>query len=329
MRLLNPLYLIGLLGVVWIAWRMFRNRRTRATLRIPDSATLAAVPRTWTERIARLPSVLRLLALALVLVAMARPQMGDVQRKVTSRGVDIVLAIDVSGSMKARDFEPDRLGAAKAVVKDFIVQRKGDRLAVVIFATTAYTFCPMSMDYQVVQEFVNRIQHEMVDNNRTAIGTGLATALKSLESSEAKSKLVILLTDGVNNSGTILPMQAAEAAKALGVRVYTIGVGTRGTALTPAMDPFTGREVLQQARVDIDEDTLTKIAEMTGGKYYRATETKALYKIYEEIDRLEKSEIEYVEHDNFDEKAGWLILPALAMLLLDLGLGVTRFGKLP
>lgn len=329
MRLLDPLYLIGLVAVLWIGWRMFRDRRLRATVRIADSAALKAVPRTWTERLARLPSALRLLALALVLLAMARPQTGQVERTVNSRGVDIVLALDVSGSMAARDFEPDRLGAAKAVVKEFVDQRKGDRLALVIFATNAYTLCPATLDYQVVKEFVDRVHNGMVDNNRTAIGTGLATALKSLKNSKAKSKIIILLTDGQNNAGTILPLQAAEAAKALGVRVYTIGVGTRGVAMMPAVNPYTHEHVLQPVRVDIDEDTLRKIADMTGGKYYRATDTKALHKIYEEIDHLEKSDIQFVDHDNFDEKAEWLIVPALGLLLLDLGLGITRFGGLP
>jgi len=327
MRWLTPFYLIGLVVVLWIGWRMFRTRKLRATVRISSSASLDAVPRTWTERLARLPSVLRLLALALVILAMGRPQVGEIQRKVTSHGVDIVLAVDVSGSMQARDFKPDRLGAAKEVVKQFIDQRKGDRIGLVVFATTAVTLCPATLDYEVAKEFVDRVHSGMVDDNQTAIGSGLATALKILESSNSKSKIVILLTDGQNNAGTILPLQAAEAAKALGVRVYTIGVGTRGIAMMPAI--FNGRRVLQPMRVDIDEKTLEEIADLTGGKYYRATDEKALKTIYDEIDQLEKSKIEFVDHDNFNEKAEWLILPALALLLLDLLLGATRFGGLP
>ncbi len=329
MRWLSPWFFLGLVLIALIGWRMFTNRRMRASVRFPDASVLRAVPRTWREKLARLPSVLQLLALTLVLVAMARPQTGDVQRRVTSRGVDIVLALDISGSMRARDFEPDRLGAAKEVVKEFVERRKGDRLAVVVFASSAFTLCPATLDWKVVTDFVDRVHHGMIDGQSTALGTGLATALRSLKDSQAKSQIVILLTDGQNNAGAILPLQAAEAAKAIGVRVYTIGVGTRGVAMIPAIDPFSRREVLQPTRVDIDEPTLKKIADMTGGKYYRATDKAALEHIYDEINELEKSDIEYVEHDNFNEKAEWLILPAIGLLLFDLFLAPTRFGGLP
>ena len=329
MRWVNPFFLALLPLVVGIAWWIFRSRRIKATLRFSDAMMLRRLPRSWSERFARLPSVLLLLAAGLLVVAMARPQFGEVERRVTSRGIDIVLAMDVSGSMRAQDFQPDRLGAAREVVKTFVSERKGDQLALVTFATSAFTLCPATLDYGVVEEFVDRVEHGMIDGQSTAIGTGLATALKSLEESKAKSKIVILLTDGVNNAGTVSPLQAAEAAKALTVRVYTIGVGSHGTAQIPVRDPWTGRQVLRLMEVDLDEESLTKVAEMTGGKYYRATDNEALEKIYNEINQLEKSEREYIEHDNFDDWAEWLILPALGFLLVEMALGSTRFGGLP
>jgi len=329
MRWLNPEYLALLLLVGGLGWLLLRSHRLRATLRFPAASMLRGLPRTWGERLAFVPRGLRLAALVLLVLAMARPQSGQVERRVTSRGFDIVLVIDVSGSMRARDFEPDRLGAAKDVVKEFIKDRKGDQLAVVLFATSAYTFCPPTLDFQVVGDFVDRIEHDIIDGNQTAIGMGLATALKSLRESKAESRIVILLTDGQNNAGAIPPMQAAEAAKALGVRVYTIGVGTRGVAMVPARDSWSGRDVLRPMQVDIDEQALTQIADMTGGKYYRATDKTALKQIYTEIDQLEKSKIEFVEHDSFNERGEWLILAALGFLLLELLVGVTRLGGIP
>ncbi len=329
MRWLNPEYLLLLLVAGWLAWRIFARPQTRPAIRFSATAALRAIPRTFTERMRHLPGAVRIGALALMIVAMARPQAGQVERHVTSRGIDIVLILDVSGSMRARDFEPDRLGAAKEVIKSFVQDRKGDRISVVAFAGSAFTLCPATLDVNVINEFVDRIQAGVIEQDGTALGMGLATALKSLKGSDAPGRIAILLTDGVNNTGTIQPLQAAEAAKALGVRTYTIGVGSEGVALYPFVDRRTGREVLQPVQVDIDEKSLQEIAKMTGAKYYRATDKHALREIYEDIDKIEKTKHEYIEYDMFDELAPWLLWPALALLLLDLLIAPTRLGGLP
>jgi len=189
--------------------------------------------------------------------------------------------------------------------------------------------CPATVDTHALRDFTSRLRPGVVQQDGTAIGSGLATALQSLKDSDAEGRVIVLLTDGQNNAGLIQPLQAAAAARALGVRVYTIGVGTRGVAMVPVMDRFSGREVLRQAQVDIDEETLTRIAELTGGRYFRATDNEALAQIYGEIDRLEKREKEYVEYDNYDELAFWLILPALGLLLLDLLIAPSRLGAIP
>lgn len=329
MRWLHPEFLILLPVLLAIAFFVFRRADLRAAIRLPGVGALRAVPRSLGERLIRLPLILRVLAMGLMIVAMARPQKGEVERKVTSKGIDMVLVVDVSGSMRARDLAPDRLAAAKKVLGEFADRRRGDGIALVAFATSAYTLCPTTLDYATVQQFIARLSHGFVANDRTAIGTGLATALRSLRASEAKSRVVVLLTDGLNNSGTIQPMQAAEAAKAMGVRVYTIGVGTRGEAMMPVQDPWSGQEVLRPVTVDVDEPTLEKMAALTGGKYFRATDENVLRSIYDQIDKLEKSDREYAEYDNFDEKGPWLLLAAIGCIVTELLLGVTRLRGLP
>jgi Ca-activated chloride channel family protein len=258
---------------------------------------------------------------------MARPQKGQVEKTVMTQGIDISLALDCSYSMKATDFKPNRLKAAKEVVTNFIDGRKADRINIIVFATTSFVLNPLTLDYAVIKDFLNRVEFGIVDGNSTAIGMALANCVNKLKDSEAKNKVIILLTDGENNAGKIDPLTAAETAKAFAIRVYTIGVGSESTALVPMQTVF-GTQYVPQ-RVSIDEKTLGKIAEITGGRYYRATDEKKLSAIYKEIDNLEKTKIKYHEYHNYDELMLYLLIPALGLLLLEIGLANTRFLRIP
>ena len=231
----------------------------------------------------------RALVLALMIVALARPQKVWEKEKVTSEGVDIVLALDVSSSMLAQDFRPNRLAVAKQLAADFIRKRKGDRIGLVVFAGESFTQVPLTLDHDMVLRMLEKISSGMLEDG-TAIGMGLATAIDRLKESKAQSKVIILLTDGVNNAGAIAPLTAGEMAQSLGIRVYTIGVGTRGTAPYPVQ--INGRTVYQQMPVEIDEALLQQISRMTDGQYFRATDEKSLQSIFDEIDRMEKTRFE-------------------------------------
>ncbi len=328
MRLASPLYLLLLFLIAGVAYVFFiKPHRIQATIRFSSLRNFKSIRPSFLQRISWLPRVLRVLALVLLVIAMAQPQYGWDETEIFSTGIDIVLAIDVSYSMKATDFEPNRLEAAKRVVVEFIEGRKGDRLAVMVFATTNFLLCPLTLDYQVVRQFLDSIEFDVVDGNSTAIGMALAHSVKKLQDSKAESKVIILLTDGENNAGKIEPLTSAEMAEALGIRVYTIGVGSEGTARIPVRTPFGIRYMMQP--VHIDEETLTQIADQTGGKYFRATSEKKLEAIYQEIDELEKTRIEFKEHRFFDERMHFFILPALILLLLEVLLTATRFVFLP
>jgi len=258
--------------------------------------------------------------LALLIFALARPQHGKVERETFSEGIDIALVLDVSLSMRAGDFHPNRLEAAKDVLKQFVLDRRGDRQTLVIFGSEAATLVPLTLDSGVVYSFVDRIRFNLVNGETTAIGMGLATALDRLRESKAKSRIAILLTDGENNAGKIDPLKAAEAARALGVKVYTIGVGSNSSQIGPF-----------GMRLDagLDETTLKQIAELTGGVYFRATDEEKLSEIYEQIDKLEKSKIEATQFDNFNDLVHWFAVPALLLLLLEAALRSTRFVLVP
>jgi Ca-activated chloride channel family protein len=258
-----------------------------------------------------LPFVLRMLAASLLIVVLARPQSSSSWQDVTTEGIDIVMAIDISGSMLAEDLKPNRLEASKKVAQTFIGNRPNDRLGLVIFAGESFTQCPLTTDHSVILNLFNDVKSGMLEDG-TAIGMGLATSVKRLKDSEAISKVVILLTDGDNNSGSIAPATAAEIAKEFGVRVYTIGVGTRGLAPMPYPDAF-GRMRYQDVEVKINEELLTRIADMTDGKYFRATDNESLEAVYKEIDELERSKIDVTEYRKRKEE----FLPfAIAALLL-------------
>lgn len=309
---------------VYYVWRTMQGG---ASIRLSSVDGLAGAPKTLRYWLRHLPFVLRLAALALAVVALARPQGIEQNARTNTEGIDIMLAVDVSGSMLARDFKPDRITAAKEVAGSFIADRYGDRIGLVAFAGEAFTQSPLTTDQSTLQTLLARIRSGLIEDG-TAIGNGLATAINRLRESDAKSKVVILLTDGVNNRGEIAPVMAAEIAKAQGIRVYTIGVGTEGMAPYPAVDMF-GNMTFVQQKVEIDEKNLRQIAESTGGRYFRATDKAKLKAIYDEINQLEKSKVEVFEHITYHELyLGWL-LAALALLAAEFLLAQLVLKRIP
>ena len=320
------LWLLGILPVL-VAYYVWRQLKGGASLRISSVSGVADAPKTVRYWLRHVPFALRIIALALLIVALARPQGVEENARTNTEGIDIVLAIDVSGSLLARDFKPDRITAAKEVAGDFIADRTGDRLGLVVFAGEAFTQSPLTTDQGTLQTLLGRIRSGLIEDG-TAIGNGLATAINRLRESEAKSKVIILLTDGVNNRGEIAPLTAAEIAKAQGIRVYTIGVGTQGMAPYPAVDMFGNRTFVQQ-QVEIDEKTLREMAAHTGGSYFRATDKAKLKAIYDEINRLEKSKIEVLSHITRHEHYLNWVLAALALLAVEFLLSRFVLNRIP
>ncbi len=276
--------------------------------------------------------LLRVVALALVVIALARPQQGLESSRLHTEGIDIVLAVDVSGSMLAEDFtlhgsRRNRLDVVKDVVKEFVEHRLNDRIGLVVFAGRPYTQCPLTTDHGWLLSQLDRVEIGMVEDG-TAIGSGIATALNRLRQSKAKSRIIVLLTDGVNNAGTVTPDAAAQLAKTLGIRIYTIGAGTKGLAPYPATDIF-GRRVYQQVKIEVDDEGLTKIARLTEGQYFRATDTDSLRTIYHEIDRMEKTTIEQPQYLSYKEWYPWFVIPAMLLLLSEVVVGETWLRVLP
>lgn len=272
------------------------------------------------------PFMLRLLALACIIMALARPQVRFEEQESTGEGIDIILCIDVSGSMTAQDFTPNRMEAAKDVALDFVEHRPSDRIGVVIFAGESFTQCPLTTDHYVLKTQIQQIRNGLLEDG-TSIGSGLATSVDRVRESKAKSKVVILLTDGVNNGGLIDPSTAKEIAKAYGVKVYTIGVGTEGYAPTPVSTPM--GVVMQNEKVTIDEKLLEDIAAETGGRYFRATDNESLSNIYKEIDTLEKSKVEIKTYNRASEKFYPFVFVALALLFVEFLLNYIVFRKFP
>jgi Ca-activated chloride channel family protein len=313
----NPeLLWVALVLIPLTVYYVLQHRKNRAEFRFSNVEGAKAIGGTFKSKLVHLPFVLRCLALALLLVVLARPQSTSSWQDVSTEGIDIVMALDISGSMMAEDFKPNRLEAAKKVAKNFIGNRPNDRLGLVVFAGESFTQCPLTTDHSVILNLFGDVKSGMLEDG-TAIGMGLATAVKRLKDSEAISKVVILLTDGDNNSGSIAPATAAEIAKEFGVRVYTIGVGTRGTAPFPQVD-FFGRTHYVDMEVKINEELLTRIADMTDGKYFRATDNKSLEQVYTEIDELEKSKIDVTEYRKRKEEFLPFAIVALALLGLEL-----------
>ena len=311
------------------AYYVWRTMQGGAAIRISTVAGVLHAPTTVRHYLRHLPFALRAAAFALLFVALAQPQDIEQNVRTNTEGIDIVLAIDVSASMLARDFRPDRITAAKEVAGSFIADRYGDRIGLVAFAGEAFTQSPLTTDQGTLQTLLSRIRSGLIEDG-TAIGNGLATAINRLRESEAKSKVIILLTDGVNNRGEIAPQTAAEIAKAQGIRVYTIGVGTEGMAPYPAVDIYgtpTGGTVM--AKVEIDEKTLGAMADLTGGKYFRATDNAKLKAIYDEINQLEKSKVEVTERISYHERFLVWALAALGALLLEFLLSNLVLKRIP
>lgn len=328
MHFASPYYLWLLALIVpMIAYYVWRVRQGGAAIQISTVEGVLRAPKSMRYYLRHLPFVLRTAAYALLVVALARPQNIEQNVRTSTEGIDIMLSIDVSGSMLARDFKPDRITAAKEVAASFISDRVGDRLGLVVFAGEAFTQSPLTTDQSTLQTLLARIRSGLIEDG-TAIGNGLATAINRLRESEAKSKVIILLTDGINNRGEITPMTAAEIARAQGIRVYTIGVGSRGTAPYPAVDMFGNMTFINQ-KVEIDEKTLTEIARLTGGRYFRATDKEKLQAIYDEINQLEKSRVEVTERITYHELfLGW-VLAALALLTAELLLSNLVLKRIP
>ncbi len=289
------------------AWYVLRQRNQHATMALSTIAPFAKLPRTWKQYLHHVLFVLRMATLACLIIVLARPQERDSWRTTSTEGTDIVLALDVSSSMMARDFTPDRFEAAKAVASKFISGRESDNIGLVIFAGESLTGVPMTVDRSQLMQYISNLSMNVLEDG-TAIGDGIATSLNRLKEGKAKSKSIILLTDGSNNTGVVAPVTAAEVAKELGVKIYTIGIGTNGTAPYPTRT-ITGRIEFTPQPVVIDEATLRKIADTTGGKYFRATGNRVLEDIFKEIDALEKTQMD-VKHfshteDNYELWA-WL-----------------------
>lgn len=322
----QPLFFLLLLllpALLWWQWK--KKGLAQPRLRLSSTASIAPLKPTWRVRFRPIITILRSLAFVALVVALARPQSSSVNESVDSDGIDIVLSLDVSGSMMAEDLKPNRIESAKKVAADFVDKRINDRIGLVIFSGESFTQCPITIDHNVLKEQLANIKSGMLQDG-TAIGMGLATAVDRLRNSKAKSKIIILLTDGVNNTGLIDPSTALEIAKAYKLRVYCIGVGTRGEAPYPMQTPMGIQK--QMVPVEIDEALLKNIATQTGGKYFRATSNNALAAVYKEIDQLEKSKVEVSSFKHFTD----LFLPfaviALCCIALELLLRYTVFRSI-
>lgn len=309
-----------------------RSRRSGSSFIFSSGDLLKDIKPTARVRLGRSLVILKITAAALIIIALARPQAILDSSKAVSEGVDIVLDIDTSTSMLAEDFmlgpkRINRFDLVREVVKDFIKKRKDDRIGMVAFAARAYTVCPLTTDYAWLNENLDRVRVGMIED-ATAIGSAIASSINRLRSSKTKSKIIILLTDGVNNAGNISPLMAAEAAKALKIKIYTIAVGTKGLSPYPLKD-FYGRTVYKNIPIEIDEESLKKIAEVTGGKYYLATDTEKLRKIYDEINRLEKSNIEHFGYREYNELFYFFLIPGIILLAIEIFLSNTVFLKVP
>lgn len=331
MSLKYPWMLLLLLAIPLLVYLRFSRRRQPA-LQFSDASMLHRLPAGWAVLAQPLLPALYAVALLCIMVALARPQKGLAESRVRTEAVDIVLLVDVSTSMRAEDFSTatrrmDRLDAAKQVIDTFIKNRPSDRIGMVAFAAMPYSVSPLTLDHGWLIERMQRIETGMLEDG-TAVGDAVASAVNRLRDSKAKSKVVVLLTDGINNRGRLSPENAAQAAKAMGIKVYTIGAGTTGLVPIRVVDPFGAQRVIQQPS-EIDEGTLQRIADITGARYFRATDIKGLQRVYDEIDALEKTEFNVDQYTRFDERFMPWVAAALMCLVLEKLLSLTRLGRLP
>jgi Mg-chelatase subunit ChlD len=329
MTFAHPLYfLLLILLIPLIAWYIWKQKKLDPTMLITSSKGFDKAPKTFRQYLIHFPFAFRVIALGLLIVALARPQDTNQWNTSSIEGIDIVMSLDVSTSMLARDLKPNRLEAAKDVAASFINSRESDNIGLVIFAGESFTQCPLTTDHAVLLNLLNKVDPFMIEDG-TAIGNGLATAVNRLKDSKAKSKVIILLTDGSNNSGILTPVTAADLAKKFGIRVYTIGVGTNGEASTPAYRDLAGNIVYEMRKVNIDTKTLKEIAQTTGGMYFRATDNSTLKAVYEEIDQMEKTLLNVQEFSQKEECFELFALIALLFLLLDVTFRYTFLKNIP
>lgn len=323
-----PAFLYALVLVpLMLAWYLWRGRKSSAPMKLSGFENLderIGSSKVWLRH---LLALFRMVVISLIIIVLARPQSSNQWEQVTTEGIDIVLCMDVSGSMRAMDFKPNRLEASKNVGIEFVNARQDDRFGLVVFAGESFTQCPMTTDRAVVVNFLKEISFGVIEDG-TAIGMGLATAVNRIKESKADSKVIILLTDGVNNRGDVGPVTAAEIASGLGIRVYTIGVGSKGTAPIPVQDMF-GRTITRDMPVEIDEEVLEKIAETTGGTYFRATDNNKLREIYQEIDQMEKTRLDIKHFSKNKEEYFPFLLAAMIILLVEVLLRYTIFRTIP
>ncbi len=329
MRFANPIFLMPLGIIPFLVWDYFRRlKKRKATLYFSDTSLFKDIRQSLAVRNRHLPMILRMLALFLFILALARPQAGRSEEEILTEGIDIILTLDTSTSMRAEDFKPqNRLGAAKEVIKEFIKSRRDDRIGLVVFARYSLTQCPLTLDYRVILELLEKVETGMIEDG-TAIGTAIANSVNRLRDSTAKSKIIILLTDGINNAGKIDPLTAAKTAKAIGIKIYTVGAGRPGGALYPIDDPIFGRRYVKMD-TEIDERLLENIADLTGGIYFRAKDERGLLEIYKKIGELEKTKIETKQYREYNELVNFFTLPGFFLLMLEIILSNTVFRKIP
>lgn len=329
MRFTNPLFLL-LLGIIpLLIWDYFRRAKLReASIIFSDISIPKNIRPGFRARYRHVPMILRMTAIFIFILALARPQAGEREEEIITEGIDIMLTLDISGSMKAEDFAPqNRLGAAKEVLREFIKSRHNDRIGLVVFSRYSFTQCPLTLDYGTLLYLLDKVDIGMIEDG-TAIGTAIANAVNRLRDSSVKSKIIILLTDGINNAGKIDPLTAAKVAKPLGIKIYTIGAGRPGGAMYPVEDPIFGKRYVHMD-TEIDEALLKKIADETLGLYFRANDKEGLREIYKTIGQLEKTKIETKEYANYTELVDFFVLPGFILLLLEIILANTLFAKIP
>ena len=323
----NPLMLYLLILIIpAVFWYIKKSLKFSPAITFSNIRALENTKKTYKRLLSHIVFALQMLAIVLVIIVLARPQSTNKWKNVNTEGIDIMIALDISGSMLAEDFKPNRLEASKTVASEFINGRPDDRIGLIVFSGESFTQCPLTTDHAVLLNLFRGIQSGMIEDG-TAIGVGLATAVNRLKESKAKSKVIILLTDGVNNQGSIAPLTAAEIAKAFSIRVYTIGVGKMGKAPYPFQTPF-GKQY-QDVDVEIDEPMLKQIAKLTDAKYFRATNNQKLREIYKEIDKLEKSRTEVTEYKKYQDEFFKFGMVALFLLLLSLAIKLTVLKSIP
>ncbi|MCP4723482.1 MAG: VWA domain-containing protein [bacterium] len=325
----QPYFLLLLVIIpLLMYWYILKDRKYKGTVRFSNLQVFKKLQPSRKQKLQHSLFILRMLVITLIIIAIARPRSSFQEEEIETEGIDIVIAMDVSSSMKAEDFKPaNRLEAAKIVAKDFIAGRNNDRIGMVVFSGRSYTQAPLTLDYGILLSFLEEIHIGMIEDG-TAIGMAIATCINRLRESLAKSKVVILLTDGRNNQGELDPITASQIAKTMDVKIYTVGMGKRGQAMYPVDHPVMGKYYVPM-EVQIDENVLTQIADNTGGRYFRATDEKKLEEIFEEIGELEKTKIEVKEYTRYSELFAWFVIPGVFLFLLEILLANTYFRKIP